>query len=497
MSSVKSRKRSVGDGHSDSGSEASEAPSQSGRRQPRKRAAVHDLQETFREEEEEAVPMEEASELGADVKDDAPAAGNEEVVKEAIVRLAERSTKASRILGTSHQLEQHQLIPSSVSIKPVSVPAAGYNSMVGDLPVKSSTSSSATTGSVARRSSTSRKTAAASASPIASNGIGVPDGTRAVLSHLADKVSASPAVAKVPEKRRRSAGLAGLLAAVLLVCILTLGTLLASDRGMLLTGGVLSDLHQRFEDVLDRARLRYMSFRAGDEICDLLHPHETLASEEIPISGEVVEEKEDDRVDDDDAADDDDHTADALVQEIVEEGREELQREDGHQVASLDPSTVSQVRREQEPENFVLNRNVFREVYVSPQYVRIVSKLVLSTELALYCIEFSELVGRELIRVTAVQEGGHELTVSTPIYSENEDSVQYFVHLFKQSPDADGIFDTQLTVDAYFDNVYGPLSISNHVFIRNIFSFQSPYKTLDVMTNLRRVDTLSPLAVLL
>jgi hypothetical protein len=129
--------------------------------------------------------------------------------------------------------------------------------------------------------------------------------------------------------------------------------------------------------------------------------------------------------------------------------------------------------------------------------VRIVSKLVLSTELALYCIEFSELVGRELIRVTAVQEGGHELTVSTPIYSENEDSVQYFVHLFKQSPDADGIFDTQLTVDAYFDNVYGPLSISNHVFIRNIFSFQSPYKTLDVMTNLRRVDTLSPLAVLL
>ena len=52
-------------------------------------------------------------------------------------------------------------------------------------------------------------------------------------------------------------------------------------------------------------------------------------------------------------------------------------------------------------------------------------------------------------------------------------------------------------MENFFDNTFGPLSLDNHVSVRSAFRFKSPYDTGDVLTNIRRVDHLSPLTMLL
>ena len=59
--------------------------------------------------------------------------------------------------------------------------------------------------------------------------------------------------------------------------------------------------------------------------------------------------------------------------------------------------------------------------------------------------------------------------------------------------DANGLYVLRLTVEAYYSNWIGPLTLENHQFVRSLFVFRSPYNTLTQVTNIRRVDELSPL----
>ena len=76
------------------------------------------------------------------------------------------------------------------------------------------------------------------------------------------------------------------------------------------------------------------------------------------------------------------------------------------------------------------------------------------------------------------------------------DAAYFYVHLYHQR-EAEELIHARLTVETFFENTFGPLSLENHVAVRAAFRFTSPYTTGDVLTNLRRVDHLSPLTMLL
>lgn len=81
-------------------------------------------------------------------------------------------------------------------------------------------------------------------------------------------------------------------------------------------------------------------------------------------------------------------------------------------------------------------------------------------------------------------------------YFRTDDAAFFYVHLHHQR-EGEELTTARLTVENFFENAFGPLSLDNHVAVRAAFRFTSPYSTDDVLTNLRRVDHLSPLTMLL
>ena len=172
----------------------------------------------------------------------------------------------------------------------------------------------------------------------------------------------------------------------------------------------------------------------------------------------------------------------------------ELQQSHPGGLVAINPADYSQTRRPSDEGFRVENTQVLREVYVSPRYVREVSDVFVESELALYALQFSLENAARLIRCTVLQSQKLPLTLSKPL--RTADAVYFYVHLYREREDEE-MLSTRLTVESFFENTLGPLSLDNHVAVRAAFRFLSPYTTGDVLTNLRRVDHLSPLTLLL
>lgn len=143
----------------------------------------------------------------------------------------------------------------------------------------------------------------------------------------------------------------------------------------------------------------------------------------------------------------------------------------------------------------VINKNVNRDLYISPEYVRIISRIRLETELIFYALEFSAEIADELIRIEVLQDNKHPLPLSQPLVMD--DKTHYFVKLLPAGEKTEtGLYDMKLIVEVYLHNPIGRLTINNHEEFRRRFAFKSPYSTINHMANIRRVDTLSPLKML-